>query len=318
MDDEYVKSSRTGILCLGLLVCGSLWGQAQPQKPPEERQAPPGSASRPTIQQPPPPPPKLPDVRQQGETGWWAGINAWVPTQRPVFDKGHGAAFTEPSHVELQGKPKYAPGAELGLAVGLHNTLRFTYFETKASGNIESIPTTLHLWSQTYEPGTYLATSYKLQNGKISFDYLTWPFPVESRRFRLKTLWQIQYTSIRTVFDAPKKPIFDEFGNLILDASGNPISYAGIGSRWFVSPEFGLGAAYYSGRHVRWEANASGWTFPHRNTVWDADTSLNFKYGHVELRVGAKAFHFKTTTQAEHFSKGTIGSAFVGVRWYSQ
>src|SRR4051794_38231867 len=168
MGDEYVKSTPTGILCLGLLVCGTAWGQAQSPKPPEERQAPPGSASRPTIQQPPPPPPKLPDVRQQGETGWWAGLNVWFPTQKPVFDKGREATFTEPSRVELQGKPKYVPGAELGLAVGLHNTLRFTFFQSQAAGNIESIPTTLHLWGQTYEPGTYLATTYKLQNGKIS------------------------------------------------------------------------------------------------------------------------------------------------------
>jgi hypothetical protein len=314
-----VKSTLTGILFLGALVCATAWGQTKPQQPPpEDRQLPPGSASRPKLAEPPPPPPKLPDVRQQGETGWWAGLNAWIPVQHPVFDKGHGAAFSENSRVTLPGKPKYAEGAELGLAVGLHNTLRFEYFETRANGNVESIPTTLHLWNQTYDKGTYLSSTYRLQHGKMSFDYLTWPYPVESRRFRLKTLWQIQYTSIRTVFDAPKAPIFDEGGNIILDASGNPISYAGIGSRWFISPMFGLGTAYYSGRHFRWEANAAGFTWPHRNTVWDADTSLNFKYGHMELRVGAKAFHFKTNTQAEYFTKGTMGSAFVGVRWYSQ
>src|SRR4051812_39147351 len=119
MDEKHLKSIRTRILCLGLLVGGTLWGQAQPQKPPEERQAPPGSASRPTIQQPPPPPPKLPDVRQQGETGWWVGINVGLPKQQPWFDKAHGATFTEPSLVQLQGKPKYAPAAELGFAVGL-------------------------------------------------------------------------------------------------------------------------------------------------------------------------------------------------------
>jgi hypothetical protein len=141
---------------------------------------------------------------------------------------------------------------------------------------------------------------------------------VESRRFRLKTEWQVQYTSMRSQFDAPLKPIFDANGNPILDASGNLISYAGIGSRWFISPEFGLGAAYYSGRHFRWEANAAGWTFPHRNTVWDADTTANLRYGKIEFRVGAKAFHFKTSTQAEFFSRGTLASVFAGIRWYSQ
>jgi hypothetical protein len=318
MDETFVNSVYTRVLPLVVLVCATAWGQEKQQPPPEERQAPPGSASRPRIEAPPAPPPRLPDVRQPGETGWWAGIDVWFPTQKPVFDKGKGAAFTEDARVSLQGKPKYADGAELGMAVGLHNTLRFSYFETKASGNVESIPTTLHLWNQTYEPGTYLATTYRLQHGKMSFDYLTWPYPVESRRFRLKTLWQVQWTQIRTVFDAPKKPVLDETGFPLVDASGNPISYAGIGSRWFISPQFGLGTAYYGGRHFRWEANAAGWAWPHRNAVWDADTSVNLKYGHFELRVGAKAFHFKTSTQAEYFGKGTMGSAFVGVRWYSQ
>lgn len=313
-----MKSFRPRLLPIGLLACLSAWGQAQEQQPPENRPPAPGSSSRPTIQQPPPPPPRLPDVRQPGETGWWIGINGGLPTQKPIFDKGKGAAFTDESRVTMQGKPKYEAGAELGLAVGLHNTLRFSYTDVKASGNIGSIPTQLRLWDQTYEAGTYLATNYRLQHGKMSFDYLTWPFPVESRRFRLKTLWQVQWTQIRTIFDAPQKPIIDENGFPVLDASGNPISYVGIGSRWFVSPQFGLGAAYYSGRHFRWEANAAGWTWPRRNTVWDADTSANLRYGHLEFRVGAKFFHFKTNTQSEFYGIGTQGSAFVGVRWYSQ
>src|SRR3954454_1734176 len=316
--NEALKSIGAGILSLGLMAAAA-WGQAQPQqKPPEDRQAPPGSASRPQIPGPPAPPPRLPDVRQPGETGWWLGLNVSFPTQKPIFDKGRGATFTDPSRVEMQGKPKYLPAAELGIAVGLHNTLRFSYFEAKAGGNIPSIPNQLHLWDQTYETGTFLATDYKVQHGKMSFEYLTWPFPVESRRFRLKTLWQVQYTSIRTTFDAPQKPVIDENGNPILDSAGNLISYVGLGTKYFISPEFGLGASYYSGRHIRWEANAAGFTWPQWTTIWDADTSLNFKYGHMELRVGAKAFHYKTSTNSEHYGRGTLGSAFVGVRWYSQ
>ena len=49
-----------------------------------------------------------------------------------------------------------------------------------------------------------------------------------------------------------------------------------------------------------------------------AGNDVIVKYAHMELRLGAKAFHFKTSTQAEFFSHGTISSAFVGVRWYSQ
>ncbi len=70
-------------------------------------------------------------------------------------------------------------------------------------------PRTLHLWTQDYTSGSLVSTNYKLQNGKISFEYLTWPFPVESRRFRLKTLWQVHYTGVRTEFGLPEAPIVD-------------------------------------------------------------------------------------------------------------
>src|SRR3954469_1552369 len=118
MDETFVKRYRTRILSLGLIVCGTAWGLAQPPNTlPYDRLVPPGSASRPQIQAPPAPPPRLPDVRQPGETGWWAGVNVWFPTQKPIFDKGRGATFTDPSRVEMQGKPKYLPAAELGIAV---------------------------------------------------------------------------------------------------------------------------------------------------------------------------------------------------------
>jgi hypothetical protein len=269
-------------------------------------------------------------VRQPGETGWWIEVNAWMPTQQPIQAGGHKFAanpVTETGsvvsgtinpYIQLQGTPKLAEGAEVGIAVGLHNALRFSFWETTAQGNVTSVPANFQAWGQTYEQGTWVSTNYRLQNAKISFDYLSWPYPVESRRFRLKTLWQVQYTGIRTTFDAPKLPLVDTSGAPLVDINGNPITYAGIGSRWFIYPEFGLEAQYFSGRHLRLEANASGFAFPHRDTVWDADASANYRVGKIELRVGAKAFHFKTSPQADYFMHGTLGSAFVGLRWHSE
>jgi len=188
--------------------------------------------------------------------------------------------------------------------------------DARASGDFTAA-TDLRLWDQTYAKGTFLSTDYRLQHGKISFDYLTWPYPVESRRFRLKTLWQFQYTGIRAGFDAPKIPITDENGLPFVDASGNPITYGVINNRWFIYPEFGIGVAYFSGRHFRVEANGAGFTWPRRSTVWDADASANIRYGRFELRFGAKAFSFKTNTENEFYLKGTLYSGFAGIRWYS-
>jgi hypothetical protein len=102
-----------------------------------------------------------------------------------------------------------------------------------------------------------------------------------------------------------------------VDSSGNPITYATTGNRWFIGPEFGIGVAYYSGRHFRVEANAAGFTIPRHNTVWDADASANVRFGHFELRIGAKAFHFKTSTESDFYTRGTLAGAFAGLRWYS-
>jgi hypothetical protein len=289
---------------------------AQEQQPPA---SPTQDAPRPSttgVQQAPPPIPKVPDVRQPGETGYFIGLMAWFPKQAPIMDKGKEAAFDTASRIQLQGKPKYASGGEIGLAIGLHNAVRASYFATSATGDVVA-GQDLHLWEQTYAKDTLLTTNYRLQNFKISLDFLTWPYPVESRRFRLKTLWQLQYTSVRSGFDAPKLPIVDENGFPLVDASGNPITYATQGTRWFVGPEFGLGVAYYSGRHFRFEANGAGFAFPGRNAIWDADASANIRYGRFEFRFGAKGFHFKTSTGAEYYLKGTLYSGFAGIRWYS-
>lgn len=249
--------------------------------------------------------------------GYWISVSAWLPTETPTIDKGHAAAFTQGSLTKLQGKPKFTQGAEVGIALGLHNALRLSYFESRAAGDFNST-TDLVLWSQGYPAGNLVSTNYKLQNFKLSFEYLTWPYPVESRTFRLKTLYQLQYTSVRTIFDMPLLPLVDSTGAPLADANGNPLSYAGQGTRAFFAPTLGVGVAKYVSRNFRMEANATGFAIPHHTTIWDADASANFRAGHFELRVGAKAFHYKTSTQAEFFVRQTMASAFVGLRWYSQ
>ncbi len=265
----------------------------------------------------PPDLPKYPDVRLPGEYGWFIGVDFGNPTENPSFNKGRNSGIVNNSLTKLYGTPKYSDSAEIGIALGLHNMLRLSYFQVAASGNFTT-PTDFTAWSQTYTPGTLVSTDYKLQNFKISFDYLTWPYPVESRKFRLKTLWQIQYTSVKTTFNAPQLPLVDSSGNIIVDANGNPISYVGSGSRWFILPTFGLSATEYLTHNLRLEASADGFAIPHHSSIWDAEASLNYRVSHFELRGGAKAFHFKTSTSGDFYTYGTFASAFVGVRWYSR
>jgi hypothetical protein len=325
-----VKNSLKAILCLGLL---SLWcvslGRAQgpegtpaPQTPPAQPAAAPQPA--PAPQQPeetpapqqrtgtilaPPPLPKYPDVQMPGETGYFAGLIGWLPFGTPIVDKGHAADFTGLSYFHLPGKSSITPSAEIGLALGLHNSLTLSYFTTKASGNVKA-PGALVLFSESYNQGDLLATSDRVRDVKLSFNYLTWPYPVESRHFRLRTLWQVHYFTVSSDYDAPIR-------SSTPDSSGNLTSYATTGGKSIYSPAVGLGFTEYASRNFRLELNVTGFEVPHHWAIADADASASYRAGRLEIRVGAKGLYFKTSPQSDFYFRGRPVGAFVGLRWCS-
>ena len=290
--------------------------QTPPQQSPPDAGDDSGQTQRAHIAEPPPPPPKVPDVRRPGEVGYFFDVETWFPKEQILFDRGRASTFTGASKLTMPGKPKYAENAEIGMAVGLHNTLRLVYTNVRAYGSLTT-PTDTVAFSQTYTAGTLITSNYNMTHVRLSYEFLTWPYPVGSRKFRLKTLWQVQYTQVRTNFDSPLK-YYDSSGNLILDSSGNVASLAAAGTRHIFSPMLGLGAYYYPSRHIRLEANASGFAWPHRYDVWAGDASLNLRLtGHLEIRLGGRAFGFKTSTKGDFYSRGHFASALVGLRWYT-
>lgn len=294
------------------------------QQPPQTGQTPvpPPAEDQPTtphslIAQPPPPPPKVPDVRRPGESGFYVDAEGWLPKQHPYFNAG--SKYTGPANstrITYQGSPKFAENIEAGLAVGLHNTLKLTLTNFHAVGDFTT-PIVVTAFNQTYNGGTYIATNYHIERAQLSFEYLTWPFPVGSRKVRLKTLWQLQFTNINTVFDSPLD-YYDSNGNLRVDSAGQPISLAAIGTKRIVSPEFGLGLSYYPSRHVRLEFNGSGFGIPHHYYVWDGDASVNVRIlSHVEIRLGVRGMGLKTSASSDFLIHGSFVAPFAGIRWYS-
>jgi hypothetical protein len=257
----------------------------------------------------PPAPPKVIDVRMPGEAGWYIGLTGWEPIGHPSVDKGHTAQFTGPTKTQLAGTSKGAPGAEIGIAAGLHNSLRISYFFSKLSGNVTA-PTDLVIFSQLYSKGDVISTNAKISNAKVSYEYLTWPYPVEARHFRLKTLWQAQYVNVRSVYDVPVKSAKP-------DVNGNFTDYSTLGSKGFFTPAIGLGFHEYATRGLHFEANVSGFSLPHRFQLLDTDAAVAVRVGHLEIRGGAKAFHFRTSPKADYFYRGTTAGVMVGLRWYS-
>ena len=259
--------------------------------------------------------PKIPDVRMPGERGISLGMSLWFANSKPGLEKG-SFPYVYPGNIDLQGKPKVDQGFDVGVALGLHNTLRLSVFQTRASGNIAA-PTELGLITQVYLKGDYLTTDYHLQSVKLSFDYLTWPYPVKTSRFRLKSLWQVQYMRVRVGFDAPYLPITDSLGNPLTDSGGNLLSYATQKTYQFYLPEVGLGVQEWVKPGFRLEASGSGFSIPHHQNSWNFEASANFRASHYELRAGVRGYHFRTSAQQDFWVRGTMIGPFFGLRWYS-
>jgi hypothetical protein len=332
-----VKKSGMALVCVLLLAC---WAQARPadpgapsgtaaapadpqSAPPAEQPAvpaapaenqPPVQTGQPTITAPPELP-KYPDVKMPGETGFWIGLGLSEPTGNPIFDKGRSSGFTTNSLITMQGRPKMGESAEIGFALGAHDALVISGFSTREAGNT-TVPVATILQGQTYNQGVLVSTNYELKNAKVSFEYLMWPYPVGSHHFRLKTLWQVQYVDTLTGFDAPLLPVTTSTGSALLNSSGQIVSYHASGTHWLVTPTFGLGATEYLAKFVRLELNGSAFAIPRRWTIWDAEGSLNFRFGHFELGGGVRAFHIKTSTMSSYYVRGNMFVPQVALRWY--
>jgi hypothetical protein len=276
------------------------------------QQTSPGTAQQP---QPAPAPSPKPAPAAQPETPLNSSdaqfsiqLFYWQPFDQPDLRGGAANVGPYPGNLSYPGKPKRAPGAVISLPAGRNNTLRVSYFRIQGEGNTTA-PANLTLFNTDFSPGDYLVTSYTLQNVKVSYDFLSYPYPANPARFRLKTLWEVQYTTIQNSIDAPLKPV-------LTDASGNPISNTATGTRWMIYPSLGLAIEKALTAHFRVEAKASGFAVPHHATIYDAEASAVFRTGRYEVAVGAKAFHFKTSTQNSQYLAATFPGVFVAFRYY--
>jgi hypothetical protein len=279
--------------------------QQQPQNPPP---TPDQVGTKPNLKLPPPPP-KVIDVRMPGEAGVSIGLIGWRPFGNQYLDKGHQADFSGASFLQLANDQHGAYGVDVGVAAGLHNTIRAEYFYSKTAGSVIA-PTDLVVFGQTFTAGEHMTTNTKLSDVKISYEYLTWPYPVERRHFRLKTLWQMQYVTLRSIFDDPVK-------SATPDVNGDITSVAVLGSKSFFSPAFGLGFHYYATRNFHFEADVSGFAWPHKFQLFDTEVTIGYRVGKIDVRGGLKAFHFRTSPNSDYFYRGTLSGVFMGVRWHS-
>lgn len=251
------------------------------------------------------PPPVDPKIIEDG--GLSIEPIYWFNRQQPKL-RG-GATALASSDFDYTGNAKNSIGGELGIPAGRANTLRFSYFRIQGNSN-STLAGAQTLFSESYLAGDYLAGSYRLQSAKISWDYLSYTWYRPTTKIRFKTLYEVQYVTISTTISAPFKAVTE-------DSSGNVDYFVANGSTNLFLPTFGGEFEGEFGKHVRWQAKASGFGLPHRANIGDIEASLAFRViDSVEIIAGEKVFHFKTSPKGDQYWGETLQGAFVGVRYY--
>jgi hypothetical protein len=219
-----------------------------------------------------------------------------------------GSSSTAIGDFDYSGNAKNAIGGILRMPAGRSDTLRFSYFRVTGTAD-KTLSQAETLFGEAYSAGDYLTGSNKIQSAKISWDYLSYNWYRPSGTLRLKTLYEAQFVTISNTFVAPFKPI-------TTDSSGNTDTGVASGSKNLFYPTLGMELEQAIGPHFRWEVKGSGFGIPHRGNIWDAEASLAFRVGSLELLAGEKAYHFQTSPHLDHYFADTLSGAYVGVRYY--
>jgi hypothetical protein len=297
---------RLGAISTMALCAGFCFGQSSPQKSDQEQSRPVQTpADLPTQVTREKKPPTDPQVIEDG--GLSIEPIYWLNRQQPSLHSGFAALAV--GDLDYAGNAKNAIGAELGVPAGRANTLRFSYF--RVQGNTNSTVNQQQLFfGELYNTGDFLAAGFRLQDAKISWDYLSYTWYRPSTKIRFKTLYEVQYVNIGTTIAAPFKPE-------TTDTSGDVDTNIATGSKNLILPSIGGEFEAELGKHFRWEAKASGFTLPHRSAIGDAQALIAIKATHnVEIIGGERFFYFKTSPKSDEAFRGKLYGAFVGVRYY--
>lgn len=304
-----MSPNRFGLIVYLLFAALTLPGTAQEPATPSDQPAAqsgqsntatPQPASEETQKKPPVEPYIIEDGGFSLEPFYW--LNRAQPTLRG------GAAATAFGNLDYAGNANPSIGGQLGIPAGRSNTLRFSYFRTQGNAN-STLTREATIFGEPYATGDYLSQSYTLQSAKLSWDYLSYTWYKPAGKIRLKTLYELQFTTISTNIDAP-------FKAATTDSSGNTDFNVAHGSKNLIYPTFGLELEQALGRYFRWEVKGSGFGVPHHATLWDAEGSIAIRLRQFEILGGEKAYHFKTSPQADQYFKDTLWGAYVGLRYY--
>jgi hypothetical protein len=224
---------------------------------------------------------------------------------RPVLRGGDADPNTEPGNFNYDTNPSAAIYYRLSIPIGSNGVVRTSYFQTQSTG-ITTAPANEILFGQPILGGDTVATRYRFEDIKMSYEYLTYFWKRKNSEIRLKTLYELQRMSVS-----------NEVDDFVLN--NNQTAYTvntATGSRAIFSPTFGLGIEYTLSPHFRLEARGSGFGYIHHGDIGDVDATVAYRRGRFEAIGGYRLLHFKTSPKNEQYDVGTIYGPYVGLRVY--
>lgn len=311
--NEELVTSRNKSVLLCLLLASAL-GWAQDQAPsPSPNQAPtpaapaataPAQTAASAASAPPPPP----AVSSPVNTGTGLSIEPiywYTKAAAPLLRDGASNPNVEPGDLRYPTEPSRTIGGRITVPVSKNGTVRASYFQTKSNG-FTTASKDLTIFGEAITAGDQLGARYRIQNYKLSYDYLTYFWTRGKSEVRLKTLYELQRVSVS-----------NEVDDYPVNAAGvqqppNPAT----GNTGFFYPTFGLGLEYTLSRHFRLEARASGFALPHRSDIGDVEGAIAFRVSHFEVLGGGRYYHFKTSPKAEQYVTESLYGPYVSLRFY--
>ena len=293
-----------GLLCLS---CAVAWGQPPADQAPQN---PPAQAPAPQTPAPPKPAPQNPrnvsakpdNTAPDDIDRVFVSAKGYYWLTSGTFHMTSGKKATSPGNSTLPAfgdSNKHAIGGMVTFPAGKYNRLEVSYYQVHGSGTTTATQD-LSFYGQNFASGDFIASSFRVRQLKATWNYLTWPAPPETARLRIKTLWEFQWTAVRSVIDAPYET----------SATFTPA----VGTNSIYYPTFGVGAEYVVAKSFYFDSRASGFAFPHHAVVWDAEANAVFRYKFLEVFVGYKASHLKTSPQQEEYITGTLQGGYGGLR----
>jgi hypothetical protein len=228
------------------------------------------------------------------------GLYYWItgPGTNPGIITGRAA--TDYETLSDLGKPKRTPGIQISIPISRTGELKFDGFLAKGDGNQTIGPNGPFVLGTQFYTGDQVVTQYQIEGVKLYLDDLLFPHKFPVAKFRLKSLWEVQYLHIKSTIDLP--PV----------TSG----VLATGTKQIILPELGIAAEYALSRQLLFRVSGAGFGLYHKADIWDADATLSYRVRSWEVFAGAKALHFKSSPQATEYFIGTLSGAYAGLRWH--